>query len=80
MFQFPEVIENTAFFRRTSSSTFSTTLDGWWLQAYNKKRFPIAYRGDGPLAQLSRLKPLVPRRLLPLLRRLRDRPPWSRSS
>ena len=30
-----EVVEATAFFRRTSAPTFCQTGDGWWLQKYN---------------------------------------------
>ena len=41
MFSLIDVIENTAIFERTNKPTFATTEDGWWLQNYNKKRFPI---------------------------------------
>jgi hypothetical protein len=39
MFALQEVVETTAFFRRTDAPTFSPTGDGWWLQAYNKRAF-----------------------------------------
>jgi len=39
MFTLEEVVETTAFFRRTSAETFSTTADGWWLQRYNFRVF-----------------------------------------
>jgi Methyltransferase domain len=42
MFALIEVVDTTAFFKRTSAPTFDPFLDGWWLQAYNKKRFPVA--------------------------------------
>ena len=41
MFSLIDVVENTAFFVRTNALTFATTEDGWWLQNYNKKRFPV---------------------------------------
>ncbi len=37
MFDLLEVVGNTAFFRRTDSETFPPTIDGWWMQNYNKK-------------------------------------------
>jgi hypothetical protein len=39
MFALQEVVETTAFFRRTDAPTFSTIGDGWWTQRYNKKPF-----------------------------------------
>jgi predicted O-methyltransferase YrrM len=39
MFELQEVVETTAFFRRTSAPTFSTVGDGWWLQNYNRRAF-----------------------------------------
>jgi hypothetical protein len=39
MFTLEEVVETTAFFRRTSAETFSPTGDGWWLQRYNFRAF-----------------------------------------
>ena len=39
MFELQEVVETTAFFRRTSAPTFSTVGDGWWLQQYNQRAF-----------------------------------------
>jgi predicted O-methyltransferase YrrM len=41
MFELERVERTTAFFRRTASPVFSTVGDGWWLQRYNKSRFPI---------------------------------------
>ena len=41
MFEEIEVIGTTAFFKRTSAETFDPFADGWWLQNYNKKRYPI---------------------------------------
>ena len=42
MFELLEVIDTTAFFRRTNSQLFSPLGDGWEYQKYNKKRYPIA--------------------------------------
>ena len=39
MFVFQEVVETTAFFRRTNAPTFSPVGDGWWTQRYNKRAF-----------------------------------------
>jgi predicted O-methyltransferase YrrM len=39
MFTLEDVVETTAFLRRTSAPTFSPTGDGWWLQNYNKRAF-----------------------------------------
>jgi hypothetical protein len=39
MFTLQEVVETTAFFRRTDAPTFDPTGDGWWLQQYNKRAF-----------------------------------------
>jgi len=43
MFSLVEVVETTAFLRRTDAAVFSNVLDGWWLQNYNKRRFPVPY-------------------------------------
>jgi hypothetical protein len=37
MFDLLEVVETTAFFRRTYAPTFPPTGDGWWTQRYNKR-------------------------------------------
>jgi predicted O-methyltransferase YrrM len=42
MFDFLGVAHTTAFFRRNSSPTFDPTGDGWWIQSYNRKRFPVS--------------------------------------
>ena len=41
MFDFLGVASTTAFFRRNSSPAFHPLGDGWWLQNYNKNRFPV---------------------------------------
>ena len=57
MFRLVEVVETTAFFRRTSAPTFSPVGDGWWTQAYNRRDFESApvQRGesDRPAASLN---------------------------
>lgn len=39
MFTLEEVVETTAFFRRTNAATFPPMEDGWWLQRYNIRAF-----------------------------------------
>jgi hypothetical protein len=39
MFDLQEVVDTTAFFRRTDAPTFSPCGDGWWLQGYNRRAF-----------------------------------------
>jgi hypothetical protein len=41
MFRLVEVVDKSAFFVRTNAPLFDPYQDGWWLQNYNKKRFPI---------------------------------------
>lgn len=43
MFRLTGVIDKTAFFRRTGAPTFDPYHDGWWLQKYNKSRFPVQH-------------------------------------
>jgi hypothetical protein len=38
MFELVEVVDRTAFFRRTHAPVFNPLDDGWWLQCYNRKR------------------------------------------
>jgi hypothetical protein len=46
MFDFIEVVDTTAFFRRNSSPLFDPYGDGWWLQGYNKNRAPLDKLGE----------------------------------
>jgi hypothetical protein len=41
MWEFIEVIDKTAFFRRTDAPLFHPLCDGWNLQKYNTRRFPV---------------------------------------
>ena len=38
MFDLLEVVHTTAFFRRTGAPTFDPLADGWWNQAYNRRK------------------------------------------
>jgi hypothetical protein len=51
MFDLQEVVETTAFFRRTDAPTFPQTGDGWWTQRYNTRAF------EGADAELLNLAP-----------------------
>lgn len=42
MFDLIEVVETTAFIRRTDAPVFPIDQDGWWEQSYNYVRFPIS--------------------------------------
>lgn len=48
MFELYKVVETTAFYRRTQCDTFCSTADGWWLQGYNQKYFPIPIIRQSP--------------------------------
>ncbi len=37
MFEFIEVVDRAAFFRRTAAPVFDPWGDGWWMQGYNKR-------------------------------------------
>jgi glycosyltransferase involved in cell wall biosynthesis len=41
MFSLEQVVGRTAFFRRTHAHTFPTQYDGWPLQGFNRKHFPV---------------------------------------
>jgi hypothetical protein len=43
MFTLDSIIEHTAIFVRTDEQIFSPLGDGWWLQEFNKKRFPVIH-------------------------------------
>jgi hypothetical protein len=45
MWQEVRVVATTGFLRRTGAATFPTTGDGWWLQQFNKRRFPVPVEG-----------------------------------
>src|SRR4029453_15202589 len=68
MFTLLETVGKTAFFERTTAPTFSPVQDGWWLQDYNTRRFPVQYDSIGLGAGEVETDPSVYRdRLLPLI-------------
>jgi Methyltransferase domain len=68
MFTLLETVGKTAFFERTSAPTFSPVQDGWWLQDYNTRRFPVQYDNVGLGVGEAEPDPSVYReRLLPLI-------------
>src|SRR5262245_53877258 len=60
MFRLLEVVGNTAFFARTSVPLFDPISDGWELQQYNKRRFPVRDEMI-PVTMLDRVKRVIPR-------------------
>jgi hypothetical protein len=60
MFDLHEVVETTAFFRRTGAPTFPRTGDSWWTQGYNKGAF------ESPDVELLNLTPPERVELAPL--------------
>lgn len=71
MYRLAEVVQTTAFFVRTSAPLFDPLADGWWLQKYNARRFPIADKSV-PLTLRDRLKRRVPAKLRLLARQWRE--------
>lgn len=59
MFELVEVAEMTAFFKRTGKKLFDPLDDGWWLQEYNRKRFPV-HDSMIKYSTSTKLKQLVP--------------------
>lgn len=41
MFDLSEVVDTTAFFRRTDAPIFPRFGDGWWMQGYNRRDFEV---------------------------------------
>jgi hypothetical protein len=70
MFELLEVVDTTAFLRRTAAPTFDPLRDGWWLQRYNQRRWPPP-RG---LSVWRTLVSLLPLGLQDAMRRLARRP------
>ena len=71
MYRLIEVVATTAFFVRTDARVFDPFGDGWWLQKYNERRFPIM-DASMPLTLLERLKGRIPARLRILIRQWRE--------
>jgi methyltransferase family protein len=70
MFHLVEVVENTAFFVRTDAPVFSPVGDGWWLQGFNKKRFPVGAKTSLEQKLRGSIGPWVPAPLKKSLSRL----------
>lgn len=72
MFEMIEVVRTTAFFRRTATEVFDPFGDGWWLQEYNRKGFPVA---DTMIkySTTDRMKALLPRSLKRVLKKIAGR-------
>ncbi len=56
MFELIDMVEDTAFFRRTQTETFDPRGDGWWLQGYNDAHY-------NTLQRLASLKETIPQSL-----------------
>jgi len=54
MFVLSEVVETTAFFRRTGAPAFSRVGDGWWLQGYNRRDLEVTAATPGQSDRLAR--------------------------
>jgi hypothetical protein len=70
MFELLEVVEKTAFFRRTDAPVFDPFGEGWWRQRYNARRFPLTAH----LALRDKILAHVPERVAARLRRIVGRP------
>ena len=69
MFALTEVVDTTAFFRRTDAPVFDPIADNWWLQKYNDRRFPVQ---DEVIrtTYATRLKQFVPRGMRGAVKRM----------
>jgi methyltransferase family protein len=65
MFELLEIVGTTAFFRRTAAPTFDPYCDGWYLQEFNKARFPIDV--SGALTGTPSREDVYRTRLIPLI-------------
>jgi len=68
MFELLEVVGTTAFFKRTTAELFDPLGDGWWLQEYNRRRFPIQ---DNAIhySMIDKIKGLAPRSVKALIKK-----------
>jgi len=73
MFTTLAVVNTTAFFRRTARPLFDPLQDGWWLQAYNKARFPAVGPRPPEPTWGQRLRARVPGPVKALVRKARAR-------
>ena len=68
MFELVEVVEYTAFLRRTSAPSIDPLSDSWWLQGYNRAHYENAMAREGSSSRarfVARLVPAPLKRLLP---------------
>jgi hypothetical protein len=70
MFDFIGCIHTTAMFRRNGAALFDPLQDGWWLQRFNKERFPVGQCSPA-LTWRQRVKPWLPEPALSVLRSVR---------
>lgn len=59
MFRHLETVHTTAIFARTKAPCFEPWGDGWWLQNYNRSRYPVSHPTI-PITRLEALKRRVP--------------------
>ncbi len=69
MFEHLETVHTTAIFSRTKQALFEPLGDGWWLQGYNRKRYPIV-DPEIPVSATDALKRRVPAPVKKAIRRL----------
>jgi hypothetical protein len=60
MFELVEVVQCTAFFRRTAAPLFDPYCDGWYLQPFNKTRFPATTAVETRASEEDYRERLVP--------------------
>jgi predicted O-methyltransferase YrrM len=60
MFELVEVVQYTAFFRRTAAPLFDPYCDGWYLQPFNTSRFPATAAVEPPSPEEDYRERLVP--------------------
>lgn len=60
MFELVEIVQCTAFFRRTAAPLFDPYCDGWYLQPFNTSRFPATAAVEPPSPEEDYRERLVP--------------------
>lgn len=73
MFEPVSVVVETALFRRTSASLFDPFGEGWWLQPFNERRFPMSHDGRSSRAKEAPSRDSYRARLVPLVETWRRR-------
>jgi hypothetical protein len=67
MFKLLEVVENTAFFRRTSAPVFDPLGDDWPLQGFNREFYEYALARGGASQNFPEIRRFIPQRLKQLI-------------